>query len=494
MLHAVIKRPAGPGPDQPVAIGTPRQPESALKITPGYEGGGRRECVRCGVRYRRKGMDIMSKRFALLLVLVLVLAVALPAGAITWGQPDGDDHPYVGTLLFEQTDGYYSCSATLLSETIMITAGHCTASGGVTNLATWVTFDEVVDVAAIINRDRVLYPTINDFMNDPANGWITATAIPHPDYADFAGFPNTRDVGALVLDSAAPVTEYAELPELGEFDQFDTSKGKAADRRFTIVGYGTQGLIPPFYQDDWARYQGETTLTNTRSAYTRGYNFQFTNSPGNGNGSGGTCFGDSGGPAFYQDTKTIGAITSYGITPLCNGLDFSYRADIAETLDFMADVFANYGSWPHRRRTTRGRLCGGGPGASTGATADRGVWWSQNGAPAGLEERSHGREVPHRSRRRVRTRRAVHGQRLPVPRRPHPAPGWELRRPLTSRRGDEGTSEGPPPVGRPFTLPRTQRRRPAGRLLAVRLEDDPATSPNRRSRRDRRRSWCRRAR
>lgn len=278
----------------------------------------------------------MRRRLAFALAVTAILAMAVPASAITWGQPDTTGkYPYVGTLLFQRTDGYYSCTGTLLSPTVMLTAGHCTESGGVVNLGTWVTFGRAVDTDAIANRDRTEYPTLADFLNDPDNGWIKGDAHPHPDYADFAGFPNTRDVGVIVLRTAVTMPAYGQLPTLGQFDDLDTSKGAAADRRFVVVGYGLQGTIPAFAMDAWERWYGETTLTNTRGAYTRGYNFQFTNSPGKGNGSGGTCFGDSGGPAFFGSTRIVAAVTSYGITGQCAGTDYSYRADIAETLNFV---------------------------------------------------------------------------------------------------------------------------------------------------------------
>ena len=62
---------------------------------------------------------------------------------ITFGQRDGGEHPYVGTLLFAQNgEGYFSCTGTLLSPTVMLTAGHCVKGGGQANSETWVRFDE----------------------------------------------------------------------------------------------------------------------------------------------------------------------------------------------------------------------------------------------------------------------------------------------------------------------------------------------------------------
>ena len=60
-----------------------------------------------------------------------------------------------------------------------------------------------------------------------------------------------------------------------------------------------------------------------------------------GNGVGGTCSGDSGGPAFWVDpatgreTNVVMAVNSYGIAPLCNGVDYQQRTDISVTLDFV---------------------------------------------------------------------------------------------------------------------------------------------------------------
>jgi secreted trypsin-like serine protease len=57
----------------------------------------------------------------------------------------------------------------------------------------------------------------------------------------------------------------------------------------------------------------------------------------NGDGRGGTCSGDSGGPVFLggSDSNLIVAVTSFGLNALCRGTDFSYRVDRAEVLDWI---------------------------------------------------------------------------------------------------------------------------------------------------------------
>jgi len=51
---------------------------------------------------------------------------------------------------------------------------------------------------------------------------------------------------------------------------------------------------------------------------------------------GGTCFGDSGGPFFVAGTTTLVAVNSFGTSETCSGTSGAYRLDQADDLAFLA--------------------------------------------------------------------------------------------------------------------------------------------------------------
>ena len=63
-------------------------------------------------------------------------------------------------------------------------------------------------------------------------------------------------------------------------------------------------------------------------------NFAFTTSFAA--SSGGTCYGDSGGPTFIGSSNVVGGVTSFGTTDTCKGHNGAYRVDQADDLAWLA--------------------------------------------------------------------------------------------------------------------------------------------------------------
>jgi len=239
----------------------------------------------------------------------IALAGAVPALAILYGGPDGNDHPYVGLAVFFDASGTRlgRCSGTLLSEKILLTAGHCT--DGAATAQVW--FDAAIG------------------LNSPS---FTGVPHTHPDFNDSA-FPNRRDVGVVVFGAAVPVpgSLFATLPALGALDDLATRRGPDYPI-FTIVGYGFQSVKPDLRMD-LIRFRGATKLVNLRSALTDGFNLQMSSDPGR--WAGGICFGDSGGPVFLGDTNVVVAVDSFVMNSNCTGSGFAYRTDIFDAQSFI---------------------------------------------------------------------------------------------------------------------------------------------------------------
>ncbi|MDQ4114100.1 MAG: trypsin-like serine protease, partial [Actinomycetota bacterium] len=85
------------------------------------------------------------------------------------------------------------------------------------------------------------------------------------------------------------------------------------------------------------RRRADMMLVNLNGVYGTGDNVaaKFSNNNGQGH-TGGTCFGDSGGPILVKGSDTMVAVTSFGLSVTCSDGTGGYRVDQPDDLEFLA--------------------------------------------------------------------------------------------------------------------------------------------------------------
>ena len=286
---------------------------------------------------------------ALVAALAAILVATAPAAAITKNYRPDPDHVYVGLIAFYDSDWEFihRCTGELLTPTIVLTAGHCpddaTGSGNVAAHARiWVLQDVGSHYDPATQHDPVTgYPdSCTGTLGNGLGVWCAEAAeMYNYGYDGFATFPNTGDVGLVVLKQPLQVSRYAALAKAGTMDRLSTRKGQQ-DVTIRASGYGLSYLLDTRQNDRSVsfrvRLQGDAIVTNLHNQTTQGFNIQAN---GNGDGRGGTCSGDSGGPNFYPATSdTIVGVTSFGNSNAgCRGSDWSYRTDRQVVIDWILD-------------------------------------------------------------------------------------------------------------------------------------------------------------
>jgi secreted trypsin-like serine protease len=262
-----------------------------------------------------RGEEGFMRRGVLALVTLIVAAsvLAAPAGSITQGQLDGNTHPEVGALIAEYVqpgEKDVLCSGTLIAPTVFLTAGHCTeflSSIGISDV--WVTFDPEFTSSSTLHH--------GSFVTDPNYG-----------YSGQGGLSNPHDLAVILLDEPVSGITPARLPTA---NLLGTTNLKG--RTFTAVGYGTVREIKTtgpnaFFFDAKRRYATQS-FQNVLKAW-----LDLDMNPST--GSGGTCYGDSGGPHFLGglSSNLEVSITITGDTA-CRSTDKTYRLDTLSARGFI---------------------------------------------------------------------------------------------------------------------------------------------------------------
>ena len=217
-------------------------------------------------------------------------------------------------------DGRFRCSGTLISPTVVLTAGHCT-EGPATNV--YVSFDDALPSTrsppGITPEEKAVREA----------HYITGTAHPDPGWDGKLSFAKQHDQGVVVLDAPAstkwPGIVPAPLPPVGFMD---ANQGKLKNETFTLVGYGVD--IGDKKAQVVIRVRSSTT------SYLKNVGSEVITFQINGNDSkagGGSCFGDSGGGVFFEGYVLGDA--SYVNSLTCNATGSYQRDDTTHSRAFL---------------------------------------------------------------------------------------------------------------------------------------------------------------
>jgi hypothetical protein len=227
------------------------------------------------------------------------------ASAIVNGQLDENRHPNVGALLAPQaySDGTWAtCSGTLISPTVFLTAAHC--DWGLERIAVTFASTYVPGVSPVYWGDWHADPLYSGAQGDP------------------------HDLAVVVLDTPPGITP-AQLPAAGSLSSLPRNQA------FTSVGYGAQSVTvdhgPSFHYADVRYFATSDTLLAINKAWLR-----ISMNPSLGDG--GTCYGDSGGPNFLgagaTETNILAATTITGDF-MCRATNVVYRLDTESARSFL---------------------------------------------------------------------------------------------------------------------------------------------------------------
>ena len=292
-------------------------------------------------------MKAIFKPFITAVIAVLVLFS--PAWAITYGEPDGDDHPFVAAVVGINTE-YDAvrgrCSGALIQletyRSAILTAGHCADFWfAVGNDAVGITFDPVIGG----DPDTAMENSLDPFNYAVWGG----TVVLHPEYGPPNGWNPKNDLAIVVLNR----------------DETET----LAEMWGTIPGFTPVSIVPPNFLGDLKKKDLKMLeVKNVGYGIIERLVFPGSNAggvkPAQGYGvrrvsfpssvlsidptrvhmsqnpareDEGTCNGDSGSPNYLGDTNIIVSVTSSGDS-FCRATNIGARVDTPAAVEFIECV------------------------------------------------------------------------------------------------------------------------------------------------------------
>jgi hypothetical protein len=299
---------------------------------------------------------------ALVGVLALVSAQdaqSLVDGAFEFG------HPAVGTLLVNQPghargDWGNFCSAFLIHERVLLTAGHCVQQAAA-QLSAGVFLD------ARISLQQNPFDPRTYVEGDPdASGWLEIEElVNNPDNPDWLNIPEIEanwgtwhDQGAIVLSKPVKHTKPLRVPwvpgsvELLTTIQCEWLANVPGFCEPLLVAYGLQSFPPAFVPNQRQSRETNYDSIDPLFIHTRA-------DPGD------ACFGDSGGAVIMKRGRNgrelVVALQSSPLAPFsptnlpCTGGSLQYRLDTKSSIRFMWDVILD-AVWAQEHQHTRFKM------------------------------------------------------------------------------------------------------------------------------------------
>jgi secreted trypsin-like serine protease len=245
--------------------------------------------------------------------------IASPA-MITYGTVAGTRFPAVVLIIMDVAGSpAYRCSGTVIAPKVVLTAGHCTGEPG-----------EFSGMRIFTESD--VQNGNNSYPDAGANTIEAASWQSYPGFSEATFFQH--DVGVIVLQSPVNIapSDFGTLPAANSLDALKPRNSTT----FTSVGYGMQRVNPAKAVAEKVRMIAQPHLLQINTGFTGSFSMMLSNNAS----TGGTCFGDSGGPNFVGTSMVVGGVTSFALNGSCGGTGGVFRLDRPNVLAFVNSVLS----------------------------------------------------------------------------------------------------------------------------------------------------------